>query len=433
MTSAKRMAVWIAAGFVLAAIAWLRLDGFTRGTIWAEDGRDFLAGALHGDSVFRPYEGYTHVVPRILADLTVAVAPVPRYAVAMTALTIVVAAGIGLLVFGLTAELGISRGARIALALLTVAAPALITEVSGNAANLHWLFLWLAPWLMLARPATWLRSALLAGVTFLAITTEIQMLLFLPLLLVDVRNRRRWPLAAAALLGAAVQGVALLTSDREGQTEHPGVLSTLHGYALEVGGGGWLTPISPLTAQVADHGWWVAYALLVPFAAAAVWLFATCPQLRVVVAALALGSVVSWAAGFTMNLGAAGHFAGATPEQIRTIGSLRHAVVPSMFLLAIAVLAADRLLARAGDASLTRVRRGAGLVLAAALIVSTVLSLDGHGDSHRSAGPAWRAAVTEARLTCERTQVESISIKTAPPDPRWTLPVSCRRLLAGGE
>lgn len=38
----------------------------------------------------------------------------------------------------LTAHLGLTRWARTGLALLTVLAPALITEVSGNAANLHW-------------------------------------------------------------------------------------------------------------------------------------------------------------------------------------------------------------------------------------------------------------------------------------------------------
>lgn len=421
MSSAQRVAAWGASGVVLAAVAWLRLDVLTRGTIWAEDGRNFLAGALRGESVFTPYEGYAHVVPRMLAELTVQLVPAPDYAVAMTALTVIVAAGIGLLVFGVTAGLGMSRGARAGLAALTVLAPALTTEVSGNAANLHWMFLWLGPWLMLARPRSWVGSAGLGVVAFLAVATEIQLLLFIPLLLVNVRDRLRWPLAAGAILGALVQVTAFLNDDRTSQADHPSVLSAMHGYALQVGGGGWMTPLTPLTSAVADHGWWVAYALLVPFVLAAVWLLVTSPDLRVVVVALIIGSAVIWTAGFMLNLGNTAEFAAATPEQIRMTGSLRHAVVPSMFLLAIAVLAADR------------ARRLAGAVIVATLIVVAGLSLDGRGHSHRSAGPSWADAVAEARTTCERTKVTSISIQTAPNVPVWILPVSCRRLLSGDD
>lgn len=418
MSPVKRVVAWSAAWLALAAIAWFRLDGLARGTIWAEDGRDFLGGALRGNSVFEPYEGYAHVVPRILAELTVRFAAVADFAVAIAALTVLVAAGIGLLVFGLTAGLGLSRGARAGLALLTVLAPALTTEVSGNAANLHWMFLWLAPWLLLARPTTWVRAVLLGGVAFLAAATEIQLLLFLPLLLVDVRDRRRWPLAAGALLGAAVQMSAFLIDQRTSQDGHPSIMSAMHGYALQVGGGAWMTPITPLTSAVADHGWWVAYALLVPFVLTCVWLLLTNADLRVLVMALVIGSVVIWTAGFMMNLGRMAEFAAATPEQIRTIGPLRHAVVPSMFLLAVAVLAADR------------VRRGVGVAIVATLIVVATWSTDGRGASHRSAGPSWADAVAGARVTCEQTTAASVTIHTAPAGPLWVLPIDCRRLLS---
>lgn len=414
----------------MAAIAWLRLDALTRGTIWAEDGLIFLTGALHGTSVFAPYEGYTHVVPRILAELTVMFVPVADYAIAMTVLTMIVTAGIGLLVFGVTADLGITRGARVGLALITVLAPALISEVSGNAANLHWLILWLAPWLLLARPRTWLRSVLLGLVAFLAATSEIQMMVFLPLLLVDSRNRRRWPLAAGAVLGLLIQITAFLTNARESPTDRPSILSALHGYALQVAGGSWLTPIRPLTEEVFQHGWWLAYALLIPFVLAAVGLFVTSPRLRIIVSALVVGSVVSWTAGYLMSVGSWGNYAGRTPDQIRMIGPLRHAVVPSMFLLAIAVLAADQLLTRTGAGTVRNVRRGAGAVIAATLIVTAAWSADGRGESHRSAGPEWRVTVGEARTTCERTGATSNAIQTAPNVPRWVLAVDCRRLLS---
>lgn len=430
MSSVVRVAVWSAAGLVLAALAWLRLDAMTRGTLWAEDGRDFLAGALRGTSVFTPYEGYMHVVPRILAEVTVAFAPVADYAVAMTSLSLCVAAGIGLLVFGVTADLGISRVARAGLASITVLAPALTTEISGNAANLHWLFLWLAPWLLLARPRSWIGSAGLGIAAFLAATTEIQLALFLPLLLVDVRNRRRWPLAAGALLGVAIQAVAFLTNTRTSPPDHPSILSALHGYALQVAGGGWLTPISPLTEEVFERGWWLAYALLAPFVLAAVWLLLTCSRLRVIVAALVIGSVASWSAGYLMSVGSWGNYVGATPDQIRLIGALRHAVVPSMFLLAIAVLAADQLLARPATGRGGHLRRAVGTVLAATLVITTALSVDGRDESQRSGGPLWRGEVAAARVTCEQTDAAEVAIQTAPVLPLWVLPVSCERLLS---
>lgn len=427
-----RAGVWGAAGVLLTVIAWLRLDALTRGTIWAEDGLNFLSGALRGDSIFTPYEGYTHVVPRILADLTVLLVPVPDYAIAMTALTVGVAAGIALLVFGVTAHLQISRGARAGLALITVLAPALISEVSGNAANLHWLFLWLAPWLLLARPSTWVRAGLLGLVAFLAATTEIQMVVFLPLLLVDIRDRRRWPIAAGAVLGAAVQAAAFLSSSRISPTDHPSVLSAARGYAFQVAGGAWLTPISPLTEKIFEHGWWLAYALLAPFVIAAVALLVTTSRLRVLVIALAAGSVACWSAGYLLNVGSWGNFVGQDPDRIRLIGTLRHSVVPSMYLLAIAVLGADRLLASSGAGRATPVWRALGGVLALTLIVTTALSADGRGDSQRSAGPSWRDGVAAARVECRQTDVSEIAIQNAPVLPRWVLTVSCERLLSDG-
>jgi hypothetical protein len=403
----------------MAVVAWLRLDGNTRGTLWAEDGYEFITDALHGASVFTPYDGYLHVVPRMIADLVVLCVPVPQYAVAMTAASMLVAAAIGLLVFGVTAHLGLSRWARAGLALLAVLAPALITEVSGNAANLHWLFLWLSPWLFLARPATRSRAVMLGLVALLATTTEIQTVLFLPLLLVGARDRLRWPLAVGALTGATAQLTVLLLTGREGTPGHPGLESTVNGYPLQVAGGAWTTPVTSVIRGTAEHGWFVAYGLLVPFVLAAGVIVLRAPHLRTLVGALLGGSFVVWAAGFQLNYPA-------DADVLALIGSLRHAVVPSMFLLALAVIAADQLVASAGPRAWAP--RAVGGLLAACVAAACVLSADGRGDSLRSNGPGWAPAVAEARSVCLAEGATSVDITIAPGGDRWTFAFSCRRL-----
>ena len=53
----------------LAIVAGMRASAVTT-TMWAEDGRVFLGDALgHGSlrSLFRGYNGYSHVVPRLVA------------------------------------------------------------------------------------------------------------------------------------------------------------------------------------------------------------------------------------------------------------------------------------------------------------------------------------------------------------------------------
>ena len=104
--------------------------------------------------------------------------------------------------------------ARLALGAVTVLVPAAPIEVSGNAANLHWYFLWLAPWLLMAAPTRWLTGIALGVVALLAGLTEIQVALFVPLVLVEARNRYRLPVVVGLLLGVAAQVVATLTSPR---------------------------------------------------------------------------------------------------------------------------------------------------------------------------------------------------------------------------
>jgi hypothetical protein len=421
------LALWLA----LAAIAWFRLDAVARGTIWAEDGRNFLQGALDGVSLFHPYAGYEHVVPRAIAALVVAVVPIEGWAIGITVLTTAVTASVGALVYGVTASLPLSRLARLALAALTVLTPALASEVLGNSANLHTVFLWLAPWLFLARPRSWWSSAGLAVVAFLTTATEIQMLLFAPLLLLRIRDRRRWPLAGGAVAGLVLQIVVTVAFPRPTtDAVRPSLASVTDGFALQVGGGMWLSPLGPLLRLVADHGWWVAYVTLIPVLVVGIVAVATRGANRWLILVLLLAAPVLWTAGFLLNTDLGFDYAAFPPDRIATISTLRYAVAPSMLFLAVLVLAVDRWARRAPGVGGVRrgIRVGGAVVVGASVVVALVLSADGSGESRKSGGPVWAESIAVARADCAEANTREISLQTAPARPTWQVTLSCDRL-----
>jgi hypothetical protein len=205
---------------VAALAAWQRIPAIARDTLWAEDGRIFVQGAMDRGpiaSLFIPYAGYVHTVPRLIASAVVSFVPVTGWALGMTAGACLVAGILAATVF--VATRGIIRWmpARLVLAALTVLAPLAPREVLGDATNLHSLFLWTLFWIVLAAPRTRTSTIGLAVVGLLGALTEVQSLLLLPLLLVVVvlRDRRsgrgwerarrewaRWIPRAAVLLGA---------------------------------------------------------------------------------------------------------------------------------------------------------------------------------------------------------------------------------------
>lgn len=416
----------------LALVLWVRVDPLSRDTIWAEDGRDFLQGALDGAGWFTPYAGYQHLVPRMVAAAVVALAPVSGFAVAITAGATLIAGMIGALVYACSATTPLSRPARLALATITVAAPAATVEVSGNLGNLHWLLLWLSPWLFLAKPRSWWSSAVLAVVTFLVTATEIQSLVFAPLLLFGWRSRMRWPLRATAVAGLSLQiATTLLFPRATAPRSHPSAMTVWDGYLLQAVDAAWLHPLARITALIAEQGWWVAAALAIPFAVSLVGVVAASRRTRWLALMLALTSAILWTLGFVANASIDFDWAHWAVGRIPSIGSSRYGVVPSMLVLAVVVIAVDRLLSSSsavrGGAAVVRIVAGCALI---ALIGSAVLSSqDAAGLTRRSQGPSWSQGVTTAAATCT-TDAGSRRIATAPDRPMWAVRVPCSLLRA---
>ena len=382
--------------------------------MWAEDGALFLAEATTEPwhlTLLDPYAGYLHTVPRLLADVVVTLVPAPHWAIAVTAASCVslgaVAAGVHLL----TREL-VGLTARTVLALATACAPLLPLEVVGNLANLHWLVLWLMPWLLLADGGGRARRWALGLLTLLVVTTEVQALAFAPLLLWRPRGRGVLPRLLAVSVGAALQVHAMTSTPRPVSATPPGtgetVLAWLHVVVLPwvlgperalVGGGGDGAPGrgAPATAVV------VGSALVA-------LRYGTRVQ-GLVAAGAPVAGLVLWVVAVRLN----------GPELRAPDGpyaGLRYGYVPAL-MLAVPVVVALTLV------PLRRARPA--VVLAVGALAMLGLALGYSPTSARSLGPAWREQVRAATSTCETEAAPAVA--QVPISPAgWYAPVPCRRL-----
>jgi hypothetical protein len=482
-------------GLVVAVVAFLRIPAADLGVVWAEDGAVFLTQRLAEGPFatwFSPYDGYLHLVPRILADLVVAVLPLEWFGVGIGVGTCLVAGGVGAFVFvasrdvvtAVPGRFGLS--ARFVLAGLVVLVPTVSFEVLGNAANLHWLLLWLAPWFVLIRPRT--RAAgMLVGVLALAVgLSEIQAAVVLPFavlpfLLLRWRERAGLPVRAALVLAFAVQLVTTLLSDRAARPPVlPDVLSTVLGFAVNAVLMPFLGQFHAANLVLATGGWVAAAALALLAGALALVLVRGGRERAIAAGLLAWSAVVLWTAGFVLNPNPAFFYAQFGREQWEALGPLRYGVVPAMCVLAIVVLAVTVLLAPAparprppapgGESRPSVVIRGvtagmgtlrrdsevsgegggggpegagrggrmlrasriAGAVLGAAVAVGAAgliaWQLVGTaGSSIRTSGPEWADTVRTGETACEAPDApEEVALPVHPPT--WSATVACTLL-----
>jgi hypothetical protein len=421
--------VAVAVGVVAAATAWLRLDARTRGVVWAEDGR-FLEDRLRsgpGGSLLEPFQGYLHVLPRAVVELA-AVLPLRHYAVAVTGLSCLVVGAVAALVYVCSRDVLVSRAARCALALVTVLVPTAAVEALGNTANLHWFLLWLTPWVLLCRPRSTRQGWALGLVLLLVALSELQAVYFVPLLLLEPRDRRRWPMAAGLLVGLAAQVAVLLATGRSAgsaDSGNPTVLDLVQGYGLHVFLQQWLPGRGGVGEVLVDHGWPLVVLASLPFLVAVGVLVGGGRDRddRVVSAAVLVGAVVPFVAGLVLNFRDFLAFADLDLATLAVFAPLRYALVPSMFVLAAVVVVADRL-ARAPS----RVRQGIAVTLLLALGVLGVVHA-GPGPTNRSGFPGWASGVAVAVREC-RAGAERVAVPQAPEG--WEVDVDCARVLAGG-
>lgn len=408
----RRADPWVAVVIIAigTVVSYLRLPSIARDTIWAEDGALFLTErTAYGPwtRLFSPYDGYLHLVPRFVIEIASSIVPLEHFAVAVTAICSLVVGLVAGLVYWLARDLVTWWPARLAVAGLTFLGPTLPQEVLGNAANLHWFFLWASLWIVLYRARSWRSSVGLGLVALVMALSDIQLLLFTPLLLLRVKDRRMWPIAAGLALGLAAQVASLVADPRVRPGESAPIASIVEGFFAQGVLGIW-TGSNPIAARLlGDNLLPIAALASVPIVLAAgytLWRGST--RQRILIAALLLGAAVSWTASFALNPNPAFFYSEFTSAQWAGFFFLRYAVVPAMLLAATLPVAAS---VAAG-----RGHRVIPVILVAILLVTAVVNLrpDGTG---RSNGPAWDVGVEGAETTCELDSArERIDIPVAP-------------------
>ncbi|WP_066515873.1 hypothetical protein [Curtobacterium ammoniigenes] len=407
-----------------SALAWSRLPAIARGTLWGEDGKFFLADNLqHGSlgSLFIPYQGYLHLVPRLIVDVAVHITPIGDFARTITAITVLVVGGVGALVYVLSRDVIDAPAMRLALAVVPALAPLSPVEILGNAANLHSFLLYLTPWLFLARPRTWWTAAALGGVAVLVGLTEIQTILFVPLLALRRPSLRSLPVTAAALVAACCQVVTSLLYPRTppaGATDS--VRDVAVGYVLEPFAQSFVGNSASVGAAVAR---WGALVVVVPFLGAlgylAVALWRGSARHRLLIGALLWGSAITWSASVLVNHIVEFRFAEYTAAQLRALGTSRYAAVGSLFLLAALVVATDVYLG-AAERPLRLIGWAAAVGVVVVFVVNVVPST-----TTRDQGPLWSPQIQNARVACAAHNAPPGILIQEAPHPPWSVVIPC--------
>ncbi|MCC2316927.1 hypothetical protein [Cellulomonas chengniuliangii] len=410
--------VAVVLGAVLAIVGWLRLSPTARDTLWAEDGRVFLWDAFYSQPwsvLLRSHDGYLHLLPRVAAEVTVLVSPPGSYATVMSAAGCVLAGSAAALVFVCAGSVTSSTAIRVSLAAVTLLVPALPLEVLGNLANIHWFALWLTPWLLLHSPRTRTGGALLGLVALACALTEIQTALFLPLVLWRWRDRRGWAVRAGLVIGIATQ--LLVSSPRPPRpTPAPGADDIVTGYLVNAVMTLWWGSAEAITDTVVRFGWAPAALVLLAVCAAVVLVLRRgTPVQRLAVATFSVASVVLWSAALVLNRPEM-DWSRPDPASTRELIVARYAVVPSMMLLAILILAVAVLPRRRAAYA------GASVVLAPILVAAVTAFAP--AQTARSSGPAWTPEVDTAREVCGGAPApDAVELPVAPPG--WTSRVPC--------
>ncbi|WIJ44212.1 hypothetical protein [Curtobacterium citreum] len=390
-------------GVIAATLAWARLPASARDTLWAEDSALFLqqrveAGPLA--TVFRPYDGYLHLVPRLMTDLATAL-PVEDYARTVTALSCLVVGIVAALTVWFVAPIARHPMTRAAFALVPALTPVVAFEVLGNSANVHSFLLYLVPVLLLVRPRTWRASVFPAVVAVVIGLSEIQALFFVPLLVLMVRRRRAWPIGFGLVAALAVQLLVNLTSGRVRTPVDQRLSDVVRGWFLEPVTSSFWPRASTAADHIAAHGWPLVLALTVPFLFAAVLVLVGrwrrgdgLGPLRALALALLVGSPVVWGADLVLNPTPFIAFGEHGPTFIGQVGYLRYAAVPSMFLFGLLVLAAERVarVPRAGA-------RTVAVVGALAVLCFAAWRSEPY-DVARSGAPTWTTEYLQAEQHC---------------------------------
>ena len=415
-------------------LAYFRIPSVSARTVWAEDGTLFLQEYLdQGPGLFTPYAGYLHFLPRAVVAVVTPIFGLESYAIAVTIACCIILGLVATLTFYCSSALTKSLIPRLCWASIPVLAAPSAIETLGNAANLHWYTLWLAPWVLVKAPSR-LGQGILLGSTALVIgLTEIQAALFLPLVFFRLRNKSLWWAKIGLAAGVACQLYTLWMFPRpQGGTGETGdLLSVVYGYLLNTSAAIFYGDSSTIIDLVQRFGYAPILLSAVPFAIVTYLLLRLGdPLQRLMGCVWLIASVVVWAAAVVINPAPYFHYSQFISETDWEAFLLsRYSAVPSMFLIALLPL----LISRNSGIKTVSVRLAAyvrspqfyGGVVGAFVILQSVYYFP--TTDLRSYGPEWAPQVRAAQQACRADPaLESADIQQAPGS--WVTEIPCSDL-----
>lgn len=402
MRLTMKSAVLLGSAVVLAFLAWGRLPSMTKETVWAEDGGVFLRDVLstgHLQSIFLPYDGYLHVLPRLLSSAAHALVPLDGYAIAMSLVSCAVVAAISVAVFHLSRVLTDSVPVRVMIAVIPILLPIGPNEIQGNAANLHWYLLWLTPWLLLSKPKSAVAGAGLFVVTFVTAASEIITGMFLPLAIWAAFRKRAYAAPAGLLLGLTLQVLTTLSKPRFNGAPPPtdavDPLSVLMGYVLLPIGSIWHADSRTLASGIVNFGAWPLVVPCLLVIGLLVYVLIKGGRTFQWAAIIALtASALCWTASVVLSGNPMFNYSRfSESDWANGFGYVRYAAAPAMFILLLIPIAVAVALKRG------HLQRGVAPLLAGIFVAVLLVSYFPTATT-RQVGPAWAPGVDAARTLC---------------------------------
>jgi hypothetical protein len=393
-------------------------------SLWAEDGRVFLTGALQDfpGTFLEQNGGYLHVIPRAIAGI-VALLPVREAAAGMAVGSAAAIALIAAFVYAASSEVLESRSARLMLGATVLLVPIPGHELLANTTNLHFYLLFACFWALVWQAETAVALGARGVVVVATALSDPISALFLPLAIVAPAYRRSGRALAVSglfLAGLVIQFAVIADSARP-ERNWPfrfGALPDVFSFRVT---GGLLVGDRFLGDAWAAGGRGFAYGALLIVAVVITVLLVRSDRRTIAFALIALGY-----AGLFFCVQLVGRGTGGIDPEVHgtRLDAARYVLLPFLLLTASIVALVDRGYARRhASRGWVWARRAALLWLVALVAVNYSVTGD------RSRGPRWDRELGAARNVCATQGVRNVRVLVAPSPPYvWYASVPCKRI-----
>ncbi|MCW2904272.1 MAG: hypothetical protein JWO67_6537 [Streptosporangiaceae bacterium] len=427
------LAVWL----IATVVALLRLPPRSFDTIWAEDGHIFLQEALgrsFWDSLQRPYAGYLHIYPRLVAE----VAATLPLSWAGWVFSVAGAAVVGLAawsVWSLGAAVLPSAWLRAGVTAGVVLIPAGGLEAVDNVANSHFFLLLTAFWALVGRRPGWAGQVLPVVIVVLAAGSDPLTALLAPIAvgrLVIARTARDRVVALAYFLVLAVQLGATLSSTRPAAGGLAAPRDLAFGYAYRVVSATVLSTAGAqrMVAVTSSRGVWALGAGIAGVAIIGLlW-----SRRRLAVAATGIASVTVFLVNSAFARGDANfHWPPAGAFSTIFDPGARYTIVPALFLVSMLGLTAHAVREHL-PGPLLRPAEVALFLAPLFVLVATDYRNDQPGaPALRGMAAPWSQEVNAATRACRAAAADEEIRLSVAPNPRWDVRLRCAVLGQSGE